>query len=124
MRSEIVRPIDKTIHLSDEINEDFEEEYYKDHRERRKRMRRLEEPWTQLSTELEEVPWPHRFNAAIMPQYEGESDPREFLLRYEAAVESNGGGSGVKAKPFVMALKAPAQQWYASLPKGEIHSWN
>lgn len=49
--------------------------------------------------ELEEVSWMHRFNATTLPQYDGESDPKEFLLKYEGAVESNGGGSAIKARP-------------------------
>ncbi|RLN41162.1 gag protein - maize [Panicum miliaceum] len=55
-------------------------------------------------------------------QYDGEVDPRDFLLKYEASVESNGGGPAIKAKAFVPALKGSAQHWYASLPKGYIHS--
>jgi hypothetical protein len=43
-----------------------------------------------------------------LPQYDGEIDTREFLLKYEAAVESNGEGSTIKAKAFVMVMKDPA----------------
>jgi hypothetical protein len=44
-----------------------------------------EDPSLPLIVELEEVPWPARFNAVTMPQYDRESDPREFLLKYKAA---------------------------------------
>jgi hypothetical protein len=60
----------------------------------------------------------------ILPQYDGETDLREFLLKYEAAVESNGGGSSTKAKAFIMAVKGSVQHWFASIPKGHIYSWS
>lgn len=85
-------------------------------RVRRRRSRHQEDPWSPLSVELEEVMWSHHLKAAILPQYEGESDLREFLLKYEATMESNGGGSAIKAKAFVMIMKGPAQHWYASFP--------
>jgi hypothetical protein len=59
-----------------------------------------------------------------LPQYDGELDPREFLLKYEATMESNGGGSAIKAKAFVMVVKGSAQHWYASIPKEQIYSWS
>lgn len=124
MRSEVMRPKDRTIHLDEEINEEAEEEYRGDHIDRRKRSRCREDPWSPLSVELEEVPWPHRLIMAIVPQYERESDPREFLLQYEAAVESNGGGSAIKVKALSMAMKGPVQQWYSNLPKENIYSWS
>jgi hypothetical protein len=46
--------------------------------------------------EFEELQWPPHFNPAILPQYEGDSNPREFLLKYEAAVEATGGGAALK----------------------------
>ncbi|RLN42589.1 uncharacterized protein C2845_PM01G43950 [Panicum miliaceum] len=71
---------------------------------------------------LEQVAWPPHFNMVILPQYDGVVDPREFLLKYEAVVESNGGGSAIKVKAFVLALKGSVQHWYASLPKGHIYA--
>jgi hypothetical protein len=51
-------------------------------------------------------------------------DPREFLLKYEAEVESNGRGFAIKAHAFIMAMKGPAQHWYSSIPREHIHSWS
>ena len=62
-----------------------------------------------LSKELEEVQWPHRLNPAIYPQFDGESDPEEFLLKYEATIEASGGGTAFKANALVLALKGLAQ---------------
>ena len=57
-----------------------------------------------------------------MPQIDGESDPEEFLLKYEATIEASGGGTACKAKAFVLALKGMAQPWYANIPSGTILS--
>jgi hypothetical protein len=80
--------------------------------------------WTPSAVKLEQVQWPLRFNAVTLPQYDGETDLREFLLKYEAAMESNGGGSAVKAKALIMAVKGVVQHWYTSILKGHIYSWS
>ena len=80
--------------ISDHSESDGEEHY-------RRRHQRI----SPLSEELEEVQWPHRLNPAILPQFDGESDPEEFLLKYEATIEASGGGTACKAKALVLALK-------------------
>jgi hypothetical protein len=80
-------------------------------------------PVSTLSVELESAPWPCRFNTNTLPQYYGDYDPKEFLMKFEAAVESNGGDATTKAKALVMALKGEVQYWYANIPKGHITSW-
>jgi hypothetical protein len=76
-----------------------------------------------LSIKLESAPWPRRFNDNTLPQYDGDYDPKEFLMKFEAAMESNGGNATTKAKALVMALKGEVQYWYANIPKGHITSW-
>jgi hypothetical protein len=76
-----------------------------------------------LSVELKSASWPRRFNANTLPHYDGDYDPKEFLMKFEAAVESNGGDATTKAKVLVMALKSEVQYWYANIPKGHITSW-
>jgi len=71
-----------------------EEEYYQRGHPRR----------TPLFEELEEIQWPHCLNPAVLPQFDGESDPEEFLLKYEATIEAAGGGTTCKAKALVLAL--------------------
>jgi hypothetical protein len=44
-------------------------------------------------------------------------------MKFEAAVESNGGDATTKAKALVLALKGEVQYWYANIPKGHITSW-
>jgi hypothetical protein len=80
-------------------------------------------PVSPLSVELESAPWPRRFNANTLPQYDGDYDPKEFMMKFEAAVESNGGDATTKAKALVLALKGEVQYWYANIPKGHITSW-
>jgi hypothetical protein len=75
-----------------------------------------------LSVKLESAPWPRRFNANTLSQYDGYYDPKEFLMKFEAAVESNGGDTTTKTKALVMALKGEVQHWYANIPKGHITS--
>jgi hypothetical protein len=55
--------------------------------------------------------------------YDGHSDPKQFLMSYEATISSYGGNAAVMAKSFVMAVKNVAQTWYSSLRPGTITSW-
>jgi hypothetical protein len=80
-------------------------------------------PVSPLSVELESALWPRRFNANTLPQYDGDYDPKEFLMKFEVAVESNGGDATTKAKALVLTLKGEVQYWYANIPKGHITSW-
>jgi hypothetical protein len=58
-----------------------------------------------------------------LPMYEGQSDPKQFLLSYEATISSYGGNTAVMAKSFVMTVRSVAQTWYSSLRPGTITSW-
>jgi hypothetical protein len=55
--------------------------------------------------------------------YDGHSDPKQFLMSYEATISSYGGNAAVMAKSFVMAVRNVAQTWYPSLRPGTITSW-
>jgi hypothetical protein len=55
--------------------------------------------------------------------YDGHSDPKQFLISYEATISSYGGNTAVMAKSFVMAVNSVAQTWYSSLRPGTITSW-
>jgi hypothetical protein len=47
--------------------------------------------------------------------YDWHSDPKQFLMSYEATISSYGGNAVVMAKSFVMAVRSVAQTWYSSL---------
>jgi hypothetical protein len=52
--------------------------------------------------------------------YDGHSDPKQFLMSYEATISSYGGNTAIMAKSFVMAVRSMAQTWYSS-PAGNNH---
>jgi hypothetical protein len=76
-----------------------------------------------LSAELQATPWPPSYKPPQLPMYDGHSDPKHFLMSYEATISSYGGNTAVMAKSFVMAVKNVAQTWYSSLRPGTITSW-
>jgi hypothetical protein len=70
-----------------------------------------------LSTELQATPWPQSYKPPQLLMYDGHTDPKQFLMSYEATISSYGGNTAVMAKSFV------AQTWYSSLRPGTITSW-
>jgi hypothetical protein len=42
--------------------------------------------------------------APQLPMYDGHSDPKQFLMSYEATISSYGGNTVVMAKSFVMVV--------------------
>jgi hypothetical protein len=76
-----------------------------------------------LSAELQATPWPPYYKPPQLPMYDGHSDPKKFLMSYEATISSYRGNTAVMAKSFVMAVKNVAQTWYSSLRPATITSW-
>jgi hypothetical protein len=76
-----------------------------------------------LAAELQAIPWPPSYKPPQLPMYDGHSDPKQFLMSYEATISSYGGNAAVMAKSFVMAVRNVAQTWYSSLRPGTITSW-
>jgi hypothetical protein len=76
-----------------------------------------------LSAELQATPWPSSNKPPQLPMYDAHSDPKQFLMSYEATISSYGGNTAVMAKSFVIAIKNVAQTWYSSLRLGTITSW-
>jgi hypothetical protein len=76
-----------------------------------------------LAAEMQATPWPPSYKPPQLPMYDGHSDPKQFLMSYEATISSYGGNTAVMAKSFVMAVKSVAQTWYSSLRPGTITSW-
>jgi hypothetical protein len=76
-----------------------------------------------LAAELQAIPRPQSYNPPQLPIYNGHSDPKQFLMSYEATISSYGGNTAVMAKSFVMAVRSVAQTWYSSLRPGTITSW-
>jgi hypothetical protein len=55
--------------------------------------------------------------------YDRHSDPKQFLMSYEATISSYGGNVAIMAKSFVMAVRSVARTWYSFLRPGKITSW-
>jgi hypothetical protein len=76
-----------------------------------------------LAAELQATPWPPSYKPPQLPMYDGHSDPKQFLISYEATISSYGGNTAIMAKFFVMAVRSVAQTWYSSLRPGTITLW-
>jgi hypothetical protein len=61
-----------------------------------------------LSSELQATPCPSSYKPPQLPMYEGHSDPKQFLMSYEATISSYRGNTAVMAKSFVMAVRSVA----------------
>jgi hypothetical protein len=61
-----------------------------------------------LATELQATPWPPSYKPPQLPMYDGHSDPKQFLMSYEATISSYGGNTAVMAKSFIMAVRSVA----------------
>ena len=62
------------------------------------------------------------FKMPRVVMFDGESDPRELVMSFEATVESAGGDGTTLEKAFVLAIKGIARSWYSALPPGSIYS--
>jgi hypothetical protein len=55
--------------------------------------------------------------------FDEHSDPKQFLMSYEATISSYSGNTVVMAKSFVMAVRSVSKTWYSSLRPRTITSW-
>jgi flagellar biosynthesis GTPase FlhF len=60
-----------------------------------------------LSIGLQAAPWPPKFKPVSLPKYNGFGNSRQFLMRYESAVNSAGGDDVALAKSFIIACEGP-----------------
>jgi hypothetical protein len=67
--------------------------------------------------------WPVTYKPITLPKYNGKSDPRQFIVSFEAAIASAGGNDSVLAKSFVIAAEGDALAWYSMLKPSTIYSW-
>jgi hypothetical protein len=59
--------------------------------------------------------WPLGYKFDMLLTYDGQSDLRQFLMSFEAAVILGEGDEAILAKPFIMSVKRPNRQWYSLL---------
>jgi hypothetical protein len=82
------------------------------------------DPKSPLSQEIQVTPWPQTYRPVPLPRFSGQSDPRQFLMSYEAAILLAGGDDSVLVKSFIITADEVAAQWYSLLSPGVIHGWD
>jgi hypothetical protein len=88
------------------------------------------DPESPLSIGLQNAPWPSKFKPVSLPKYNGFENSRQFLMRYESAVNSAGGDDVAQAKSFIIACEGPVPVFSATTtlslqlgrPKDEVHA--
>jgi hypothetical protein len=80
----------------------------------------LESP---LSIGLQTAPWPSKFKPVSLPKYNGFGNSRQFLMRYESAVNSAGGDDVALAISFIISCEGPILNWYSLLHPHSVCSW-
>jgi hypothetical protein len=76
-----------------------------------------------LSIGMQTAPWPPKFKPVSLPKSNGFGNSRQFLMRYESAVNSAGGDDVALAKSFIIACEGPVLNWYSLLPPHSVCSW-
>jgi hypothetical protein len=57
-------------------------------------------------------------------QYDGSSNPKEFIKVYQTIIEAVGGDDWVKANFLPTTLTDAARSWLINLAEGSITSWD
>jgi hypothetical protein len=81
------------------------------------------DPESPLSIGLHTAPWPPKFKPVSLPKYNGFGNSRQFLMRYESAVNSVGGDDVALAKSFINTCEGPVLNWYSLLQPHSVYSW-
>jgi hypothetical protein len=76
-----------------------------------------------LSIGLQTAPWTTKFKPVSIPKYNGFRNSRQFLMRYESAVNSAGGDVVALDKSFIVACDGPVLDWYSLLQPHSVCSW-
>jgi hypothetical protein len=71
------------------------------------RISQFVDPESPLSIGLQTAPWPPKFKPVSLPKYNGFRNSRQFLMRYELAVNSTGGDDVALDKFFIIACEGP-----------------
>jgi hypothetical protein len=64
-----------------------------------------------------------KVQTSISPKYNGFGNSRQFLMRYESAVNSAGGDDVALAKSFIIAYEGPVLNSHSLLQPHSICSW-
>lgn len=77
------------------------------------------DPKSLLPYSLQAAIWPWGFKISQITPYD---DPKAFIMSFEAAIQSVGGGEATMAKRLVMVITGIARTWYTTLPAGRTFS--
>nr|AAT76354.1 putative GAG-POL precursor [Oryza sativa Japonica Group] len=70
-----------------------------------------------------DVRWPERFRPRAIENYDGSTDPEEFLQVYSTVLYAAGADDNALANYLPSALKGSARSWLMHLPPYSISSW-
>jgi hypothetical protein len=70
-----------------------------------------------LAGVLRQVRWPDKFKTGNINQYDGSSNPEEFIQAYQTITEAAGGDDSVKANFLPTTLADAARSWLINLPE-------
>jgi hypothetical protein len=76
-----------------------------------------------LSIGLQTAPWPLKFKQVSLSKYNGFENSRQFLMRYELAVNSAGGDDVALAKSFIIACEGPVLNRYSLMLPHSVCCW-
>jgi hypothetical protein len=74
------------------------------------------DPKSPLAKHLQLMPWPLHNRAVPPPKYHGNTDPRKFLMCYEATIALAGGDEATLTKSLIISLEDVSANWYSRLP--------
>jgi hypothetical protein len=75
-----------------------------------------------LSIGLQTAPWPPKSKTVSLPKYNGFGNSKQFLMRYESAVNSARGDDVALAKSFINACEGSVLNWYSLFPPHSVCS--
>ncbi|KAL0344709.1 UNVERIFIED_CONTAM: hypothetical protein Sradi_4302200 [Sesamum radiatum] len=64
------------------------------------------------------------FKMPDLPKYDGTKDPQEHVAAFELVMNLYGQSSAINAKLFVTNLTRKAQEWFTSLPSGNMETFD
>jgi hypothetical protein len=76
-----------------------------------------------IGDNLQLAHWPPQSRAAPPLKFHGDTDPRKFVMCYEAAIASTGEDDATLAKSLIISLEGAPVNWYSRLPPRCIYSW-
>jgi hypothetical protein len=81
------------------------------------------DPKSPLTQILQTKGWPLKYKPQNLPRYDGNIDPRQFVMSYEDTIATAGEDKFTMEKSFVIIARDIAQAWYSNLSPSSIDSW-